>query len=595
MMTHLSLHQQTEQLLNQQQKWLQATRDIHSNTVIQKDAEQALKTSKKRYRSLVENAPYSIYELDCEGNVLSINKAGLKLFGFKTAEAIISKPFVSIACTVDKGALKNSVKQALKSFSDEFEFTSDSSGKQFKSCLIPLFNHTGEVYRLMGLSEDITPLKKYAEQVWEQTNFDVLTQLPNRHMFHDRLEQEIKKAHRSKEIVALMFIDIDRFREINDALGHRLGDVLLQQVAQRLLACVRESDTISRLGGDEFSIIVSKPKDPSNIEYIAQNILDKVNQPYQLQNEDVYVSVSIGITLYPDDAETVDQLINNADQAMYAAKDEGRNRYYYFTPFMQKAAEVRMQVANDLRIALKEKQFQLYYQPIIDLNSGEILKAEALIRWHHPEHGLISPEVFIPIAEESNMIMAIGDWVFYQAVQQIKHWRDHYHPDFQVSINKSPVQFHNSHENHSDWFKHLKEQGVSGKNLVIEITEGMLLNSDLKVKEQLADFSRAGIQISLDDFGTGYSSLSYLKKFDMDYLKIDQSFVRNLEEDSDDLVLCEAIIVMAHKLGIKVIAEGIETAAQQQLLCTAGCNYGQGYLFSRPVPADEFDQLLAQL
>jgi len=457
-----------------------------------------------------------------------------------------------------------------------------------------IYGEDGAIHRRVALFSDITKKKENEELIWTQANFDPLTGLPNRRMFHDRLQQEIRKAQRTNLPLALMFLDLDRFKEVNDTLGHGMGDLLLKEAAQRLCHCVRETDTVARLGGDEFIVILNELDKLDSIERVAQDILQKLAVPYRLEENIIYVSASIGITLFPEDAIEIDALLKNADQAMYAAKNAGRNRFSYFTPSMQEAAQIRMHLTNDLRGALAGNQLMIYYQPIVDLSSGAIQKAEALIRWQHPTKGLISPAEFIPIAEDTGLIVDIGDWVFHQAAQQVAQWRAEYHAEFQISINKSPVQFHRNPDTHHhvSWLNYLLQLGLSGQSIVVEITEGLLLDASDAVTEQLLSFRDANIQVSLDDFGTGYSSLSYLKKFDIDYLKIDQSFIRNLTADSDDMALCEAIIVMAHKLGIKVIAEGVETAEQRDLLVTANCDYGQGYLFSRPVPAQEFEKLL---
>ena len=443
-----------------------------------------------------------------------------------------------------------------------------------------------------GVAIDITDKKLSDEQIWRQANFDPLTELPNRQMFLDRLNQEIKKAHRSGRAFALFFIDLDRFKEVNDTLGHDHGDQLLKIASERLLSCVRGTDTVARLGGDEFTIILSDLENSEIVERVAQNILTLMAKPFPLNDEQSYVSASVGITFYPTDSEDLVQLLKNADQAMYAAKAQGRNCYSYFTASMQEVARYRSTVAQDLRVALAQQQFQVHYQPIVDLKTGAINKAEALIRWYHPQKGIVSPAQFIPIAEEIGLIHDIGDWVFKEAARQAKVLRDLSHPNFQISINKSPVQFRSVGASFNDWTRYLEGLGLQGNSVVIEITEGLLLDASQATSDKLLAYRDAGIEVSLDDFGTGYSSLSYLKKFDIDYIKIDQSFVRNLEPDSGDMALCEAMIVMAHKLGIAVIAEGIETDQQRQLLMDANCDYGQGYLFSRPLPAKEFEQLL---
>lgn len=447
--------------------------------------------------------------------------------------------------------------------------------------------------RRVALFSDITEKKKTEGVIWQQANFDPLTQLPNRRMFYDRLSQEIKKAHREHKRLALLFIDLDLFKEVNDTLGHDMGDELLQIAAQRILTSVRETDTVARLGGDEFTVILSDVGDPDNAERIAGKLLHKMTECFQLGNEIAYISTSIGIAFFPDDADNLKSLLKHADQAMYAAKRQGRNQYCFFIPTMQESAQARLRLSNDLRQALAGQQFYLCYQPIVELATNTVRKAEALIRWQHPTRGLINPADFIPIAEETGLISSIGNWIFQEAAEQTSRWRQSIHEKFQISINKSPVQFRNERESHRDWLDRLEALSLSGQSVVIEITEGLLLDANSSVAEQLLSFRDAGIQVSLDDFGTGYSSLSYLKKFDIDYLKIDQSFVRNLAVGSDDMALCEAIIVMAHKLGIKVIAEGIETSSQRDLLTAAGCDFGQGYLFAKPLRAQEFEQLFA--
>ncbi|TRZ65934.1 MAG: diguanylate cyclase, partial [Rhodocyclaceae bacterium] len=398
-----------------------------------------------------------------------------------------------------------------------------------------ILNEDGSVFRWVAMFSDITKKKESEELIWSQANFDTLTGLPNRRMLHDRLAQELKKAHRSGLPMALLFLDLDRFKEINDTLGHDMGDLLLKDAALRIASCVRETDTVARLGGDEFTIILGELEDPDSVERVAQSILRKLSEPFLLGDEKAYVSVSIGITLYPEDATAVDTLLKNADQAMYAAKSQGRNRCSYFTPAMQEAAQTRMRLAVDLRTALANGQFMVYYQPIVELATGSIYKAEALIRWQHPQRGMVSPAEFIPIAEDTGMIVDIGDWVFREAARQAGHWRAFHHPEFQISVNKSPVQFHSGGASHAAWSDHLKALDLPGQSIVVEITEGLLLDANATIFDQLLAYRDVGIQVSLDDFGTGYSSLSYLKKFDIDYLKIDQSFVRNLAPNSDDM------------------------------------------------------------
>jgi diguanylate cyclase (GGDEF)-like protein/PAS domain S-box-containing protein len=448
----------------------------------------------------------------------------------------------------------------------------------------------GRVYRYVALLSDITEKKRSDEIIWEHANYDPLTHLPNRRLFRDRLQQEIKKTQRAGLSLALLFIDLDRFKEVNDTLGHNIGDLLLVEAARRIRGCVRDSDTVARLGGDEFTVILPQLNDTAHVEQVAEAIVRTLARPFKLGEEMAYVSASVGITIYPADAVEVEDLLKNADQAMYVAKNQGRNGFSYFTASMQDAARERLRLINDLRGALAADQFRLHFQPIVDLRTGRIAKAEALLRWQHPGRGMVNPEHFIPLAEEIGLIRDIGDWVFKEATRWMRHWHGQQRT-IQVSVNKSPVQFVVGHC-YDGWKNHLQDIGLPGEHMVIEITEGFLLGDRPEVVHELEKLHDLGIRVAIDDFGTGYSSLSYLKRLDIDYLKIDRAFIRDMDNDPDALALSEAIIVMAHRLGLQVIAEGVETAKQRDLLAAAGCDYAQGYLFAKPMPAQEFDALL---
>ncbi|MBI4808945.1 MAG: PAS domain S-box protein [Nitrosomonadales bacterium] len=449
----------------------------------------------------------------------------------------------------------------------------------------------GRIYRHVAQFADITEKKKKEDLIWHQANYDALTGLPNRRLFRDRLEQELKKSHRTGQPLALIFIDLDRFKEINDTLGHDVGDLLLVEAAQRIVRCVRDTDTVARLGGDEFTVILPEFGEAANIERIVQNIIRDLTAPFNPKGETCYISASIGITLYPYDADNLDDLMKHADQAMYVAKEEGRNRFSYYTASMQQKAMEKLSLTNELRHALERRELQVYYQPIVSLADGRIHKAEALLRWNHPQRGTISPVVFIPLAEESGSIHKIGAWVFHESMACILRLRDQLGRDIQISVNKSPVQFIDQ-SNRDTWMDERDRLGLSQNSIAVEITEGLLLKDSSQVKALLDNLNERGVQISLDDFGTGFSSLSYLKKFPVDYLKIDRSFIRHLTENESDKALTEAIIVMAHKLGMQTIAEGVETEQQRDLLLKFGCDYAQGCWFSHPLPEEEFTSLL---
>jgi diguanylate cyclase (GGDEF)-like protein/PAS domain S-box-containing protein len=452
----------------------------------------------------------------------------------------------------------------------------------------------GKPLRLIGTYLDISTRKDAEETIQRQANFDPLTQLPNRRLFLDRLAQEIAKSRRATLPLALLLIDLDEFKEVNDTLGHDVGDILLQEAGRRIRHCVRDADTVARLGGDEITVLLTQlPEHTMHVDELAQKIIDCLAEPFQLGDEVVYVSASLGITLYPADAADIDTLMKHADQAMYAAKKQGRNRYCYFTASMQEAAQTRLKLSRELREAVAGNQFTAHFQPIVELSSGRIHKAEALLRWQHPTRGLVDPMSFIPLAEETGLINAIGEWVFNESAQHAKTWCGKFGADFQVSINMSPVQFRAAGRMQTEaWLRHLQDIGLSGGNLIVEITESLLLHVHPHVTDLLFRLRDAGVQIAIDDFGTGYSSLSYLKQFPIDYLKIDRSFVRDIETDPNDMALSKAIIVMAHELGLKVIAEGVETEGQRSLLAAAGCDYAQGYLFAQPLPPDAFESLL---
>jgi diguanylate cyclase (GGDEF)-like protein/PAS domain S-box-containing protein len=573
------------------QKLLELTSNLVSIVLEQQRTHEQLFLAGKVF----ENSMDGILITDPSSSIISVNRAFSDISGYPAEEVIGKNPSVLASGRQDNEFYKNMWRSIRTAGSWRGEiWNKHKNGDHFPIWLSinGIYDKKGNVTHYLGIFSDISEVKRLDQIIWKQANFDYVTGLPNRNMFHDRLEQDLRKAQRRGAKVALFFIDLDHFKEINDSLGHGVGDILLKEAAQRIRNCVRETDTVSRLGGDEFTVVINNFENERVIGRIAEDILEKLAMPFYLEHEIAYISASIGITLFPSDATSIEALLKNADHAMYAAKNEGRNRYHYFTPVMQAAAELRRRIANDLRSAIAENQLQLYYQPIVDLAAGTIQKAEALLRWQHPEKGFISPEIFVPIAEETRMIVEIGDWVFKQAAKQAADWQAAYHQNFQISVNKSPVQFLVENRANASWLEYLREHKLGEQSIVIEITESLLLDANERVTKRLLEFRDAGIEVAIDDFGTGYSSLSYLKKFDIDYLKIDKSFIHNITPQSNDMVLCDAIISMAHRLGIKVIAEGVETEAQRDLLAAAGCDYAQGFFFSKPISAQEFERLL---
>jgi diguanylate cyclase (GGDEF)-like protein/PAS domain S-box-containing protein len=560
-------------------------------------AAEAIRKGEMRFRTMFEEAPMGIALIDSRsGEFKDINPRYAEITG-RSFEDIKRSHWTDITHPDDIAGEVMQMAQLSSGATAGFKTSKrllrpDGSEVWVDMSIARIETASGAQPHHLCMIEDVTEKKKSEAMIWQQANFDPLTQLPNRRMFHDRLEHDITKSRRDGQRIAILFIDLDHFKEINDTLGHHQGDILLIDAARRIRSCVRESDTVARLGGDEFTVILSDLSAVAPVDSIAQKILDILQAPFQLGEEQAFVSASIGITLYPDDAHDIDDLLKHADQAMYAAKGAGRNRFSYFTPALQVAALNRMRLTNDLRSALKGEQFRLYFQPIVHLRTGKVHKAEALIRWQHPQRGLVSPLEFIPLAESSGLILDIGEWVFKESARWAKRWRADHDARFQVSVNQSPLEFQREGKGYEGWFEHLDALGLDGDAVVVEITEGLLLDASSGVTDKLLALRDAGIQVALDDFGTGYSSLSYLKKFDIDYLKIDRSFTRNLAPNTSDMALSEAIIVMAHKLGLRVIAEGVETEQQCELLRDAGCDYGQGYLFARPMPGEEFEALL---
>lgn len=530
---------------------------------------------------------------DSKANILSVNQAFSRITGYSAEEVIGKNPNILHSGRQDAGFYQTMWKiiQDTGRWSGEI-WNKRKSGESYLEHLTiaAVKDDGGRVTNYVGSLLDITEQKQSQDRIQQLAYYDQLTGLPNRQLFRDRLEQDMKRVIRVKSSLALLFIDLDRFKEVNDTLGHDKGDILLNEAARRIRQHVRDSDTIARLGGDEFAIILPEYGDESSIDRVVQDVQRELETQFDLGDDNmVQISCSIGIVFYPQDANNIEDLLKHADQAMYAAKDAGRNRFSYFTPKMQQIARERLELRNDLRDALSRGEMEVHYQPIVELSSGRIVKAEALLRWHHPKRGTVSPALFIPLAEEFGIIHDLGNWVLMQSISAAADWRNRLGCEIQVSVNRSPAEFD---KQEFLWIEALEAAGLPGSAITMEITEGLLIKKSELVQARLLECRNHGIEVSIDDFGTGYSALSYLKQFDIDYLKIDQSFVRNLTRDESDKALVEAIIVMAHKLKLRTIAEGVETEEQRNQLHAFGCDYVQGYLYSKPVPVHKFEALI---
>ncbi|MDP1530849.1 MAG: EAL domain-containing protein [Rhodoferax sp.] len=457
----------------------------------------------------------------------------------------------------------------------------------------PWYTDQGDIGGLIMFSEVITERKHAEERITYLAYYDDLTGLPNRMLFKDRLSQAFIEANRKERLVGVMFMDIDHFKDVNDTLGHEVGNVLLQAVAGRLQGCLRPGDTVARFGGDEFAVVLADVGHVDDVVRVAQHVADGFKEPFDILGQELFVTFSIGITLYPFDDGDVDKLLRNADSAMYAAKATGRNGYRFYATAMTERATQHLALQTGLRRALERGEFILHYQPQLDIVSHRIIGVEALVRWQHPQKGLIPPAEFIPVAEESGLIVPLGEWALRTACLQAKAWQEQGVAFMHMAVNLSARQFREK-EFSQRVLEILNETGLAPQYLELEITESILVDGLASVSTILREFKQAGIMISLDDFGTGYSSLSYLKRFPIDKLKIDQSFVREVLTDANDASLVRAIIAMAQALGLKTIAEGVETRDHLDFLRTEGCDEIQGYHIARPLLAEQVTDLILQ-
>ncbi|MGI9289322.1 MAG: putative bifunctional diguanylate cyclase/phosphodiesterase [Pseudomonadales bacterium] len=438
----------------------------------------------------------------------------------------------------------------------------------------------------------ITKHREAEDKIRYQAHFDNLTDLPNRLLSLDRLNQLINEAQRAKDKVAVLFLDLDDFKKINDTLGHDIGDKLLIEAADRLKNTVRSGDTVGRLGGDEFIVILGKITDVADVHIIVENLIDHIRNAYNIEGREMILTASVGISIYPEDGEDASKLLRSADSAMYHSKALGRNTYSYFTEAMNRDASRRLALEEQIHGALDRGEFRVFYQQQVDLSRNKITGAEALLRWHNSALGSISPEEFIPIAEQTGLIVSIGQFVLTEALSMTAQWQREQDPEFRISVNLSPRQFRDHHLV-SKIEKAMQQYGISSQHLELEITEGVLMSGHDYIDLALTELNNLGVSIVMDDFGTGYSSLSYLRSYPFDVIKIDRSFIRDIVDDSKDRELINAAISMAHALKLKVVAEGVETEEQLAYLKELSCDYVQGYLFGKPIPGEGMRAVLA--
>jgi diguanylate cyclase len=550
--------------------------------------------SERKFRSLIESANDAIILSDSRGTIISWNKGAECIFGFNKNEALGKKLQIIIPEKYREAHQKGMDRYIATGEPKVIGKTVELEGLRKDGSEFPIelslasWTEDGNVF-FSSIIRDITVRKRNEAKINQMIYRDPLTGLPNRLLLNDRLAQALDQANNNKQTLGIMFIDLDRFKYINDTLGHAVGDELLIEVAKRVEACVGNVDTVSRQGGDEF--IVLMPNTTSDeVTKKAQKIIEAFSHSVMVNEQELFVTPSIGISMYPGDGRDIETLIKNADTAMYRVKEQGKNNFQFYTPEMNEDVTKKMQLEVGLRKALERNEFHIVYQPQIDVMTGQMIGAEALLRWEHPEWGSISPAEFIPIAEETGLILQIGEWVLRGACLQNKKWQDDGFPQVRVAVNISSRQFQQS-----DLVERvreiLKETGLAPEYLELELTESIIQDSKYAVAK-MQQLKEMGIHLSIDDFGTGYSSLSYLKTFPIHTLKIDRSFTRNIYADPKDASLVETIISMAHNLNLKVIAEGVETEEQLQFLQQKQCNEAQGYFFSRPITASAMEAVL---
>lgn len=542
----------------------------------------------------IEQSPSTVVITDLNANIEYANAAFTRTTGYEISEVVGKNPRILHSGKTPQATYDDMWAHLASGQPWKGEFINRrKDGSEYVEAvrISPLRLSGGEVSNYLAVKEDITEQKQAEARIQQLAHFDVLTGLPNQTLLKSRVSQAMNLAQRGNTRLAVLFMDLDHFKNVNDTLGHRIGDELLIQLAIRLRVLLREEDTLARMGGDEF-VLVLPGADADGAAHVANKILSTVAESFHIDRYELVVTPSIGIAIYPDDGADFDRLYQSADVAMYRAKHEGRNSFRFFTAEMQQRSARRLQLENALRHALARDQLQLYFQPQVSMQDGRLVGAEALLRWQHPELGAVSPAEFIPVAEESGMILAIGEWVLRTAARQLQCWKEQGLPLVTIAVNLSAVQFRHPHLSRLV-MQVLDETGVAPQHIELELTESVAMDTPLAAISVMDELHACGIRMSLDDFGTGYSSLSYLKKFKINKLKIDQSFVRNISDDPESRAIVTAIITLASSLGFQTIAEGVETASQLAFLRLQGCDEAQGYYFSKPLSLNDFEAYLA--
>jgi diguanylate cyclase (GGDEF)-like protein/PAS domain S-box-containing protein len=549
--------------------------------------------SEERFRALYHDTPSMYLMINPDGIVRLINRFGLTQLGY-SAEELVGQSVLNLFHAGDQPVAAAHMKQCAANPEQVFHWElrkirKDGHAIWVKETARAVYEPDGSMVLLI-VCEDITERKRAEERIHYLAHHDALTGLPNRVLMEDRVDQSIAQAQRMHALVAMLFLDLDGFKHINDSLSHQTGDKLLRAVAARLQDCLRKGDSIARLGGDEFVLILPGLADSQSAAQVARKVLDALDNDFNINGQHLHISGSIGISMYPSDGANTESLLRAADTAMYHAKAKGRGNYQFFTGALNEAAQQRLEMETNLRKALVEEEFELYYQPQVNIESGEIFAAEALLRWRRPGMRATSCSEFITVAEESGLIVPIGLWVLREACTQLKRWRAGGRPDMRIAVNFSARQFFQPRF-HETVMQVLSEVGLPPEALEIEVTESVLVQNNEENVQLLKRLRASGMQLSLDDFGTGYSSLSYLHRYPFHALKIDRSFVSGIGQNENQTAIVKAIIAMAQSLHLKVIAEGVESAQQVAFLKAHGCLAAQGFYYSGPVAAEAIPEL----